>query len=427
MKKTIALLLVVLLMFNFIFVNSAYADDIPDPLKDASAADTDLDQDESKSPLQQEARPSRGAAAQIVEQGTVNQTQGSSTTATLSVTGFFASAVGTVTGILARLVNVFFAIQIDVLLSFLTTTYETPAGSSRKVLKDTLSVERMVFNRVSLFNINFFNTDDNYEVGDLTITSHDSNTKVKEGISEVYYACRILALSINMVVLIYIGIRMAISTVASDQAKYKKMLVSWIESIVIIFAMPYIMSITFWFGEFITGIFYNIEQTIIGATSGGAASYDIFEDTIRASSADAVILTSGLELTKWSFIYWFLLFIELKFLWTYMKRLLMVGFLIVISPLITITYSIDKVGDGKAQAFSIWMKEFIVNVLIQPLHAILYLVFILTANQIATQSPLVALGLLYALGQAERMVKVVFDMKGLVTLRGVNKFMKKEG
>lgn len=420
MKKTIALLLVILLMFNFIFLNSAYADDIPDPLYEASGAAPAADSDEDKSSLEQEAKPSRGVAGEIVEQGTVSQTQDGATKVTVGIGGFFASAVGTVSGLLARLFNVFFAIQIDVLLSYLTATDENGE------IKDTLSIERMVFNRVALFNINFFDTDD-YEVGNLKITANESNTKIKEGIAGTYYACRILALSISMVVLIYIGIRMAISTVASDQAKYKKMLVSWVESIILIFAMPYIMSVTFWFGEFITGIFYNIEQTMIGATQGGAASYDIFEDTIRASSANAVIFTSGLELTKWSIIYWFLLFIELKFLWTYMKRLLMVGFLIVISPLITITYSIDKVGDGKAQAFSIWMKEFIVNVLIQPLHALLYMVFVLTANYIATKSPLIALAMLFSLGQAERMVKVVFDMRGLVSLRGVDKFMKKEG
>ena len=65
-----------------------------------------------------------------------------------------------------------------------------------------------------------------------------------------------------------------------------------------------------------------------------------------------------------------------------MKRFLMVGFLIVISPLITITYSIDKAGDGKAQAFSTWLKEFMVNILIQPLHALIYLVFVLMAKRL---------------------------------------------
>jgi hypothetical protein len=43
----------------------------------------------------------------------------------------------------------------------------------------------------------------------------------------------------------------------------------------------------------------------------------------------------------------------------------MVGFLILISPLITISYAIDKMGDGRAQALNNWFKEFIYNVIIQ--------------------------------------------------------------
>ena len=221
---------------------------------------------------------------------------------------------------------------------------------------------------------------------------------------------------------------MAISTIASDQAKYKKMLMSWVESVIIIFLMPYLMSLIFAFGELLTDSFYELRNNLLGTVAEGTyGTYDIFEDTIRSTTTDLVFSLSGLKLTMWSIIYWCLLFAEMKFLWTYLKRFLMVGFLIVISPLITITYSIDKAGDGKAQAFSIWFKEFIVNVLIQPLHALIYLIFVLTANAIAASSPIVALAMLLAMGQVERMVKVIFDLRGLVSLRGVDKFMKKEG
>ena len=48
----------------------------------------------------------------------------------------------------------------------------------------------------------------------------------------------------------------------------------------------------------------------------------------------------------------------------YIKRMITVAFLILISPIITITYSIDKAGNGKAEAFSTWLREFLHNVLI---------------------------------------------------------------
>lgn len=410
MKKCISCLLVVLMIFNFIFCNGAYA------------AGSGMDGEEKDNPFLGNGTPSEGVAAEQIEQGTASQTQDSATKVTTSAMSYGASIIGVVTGVIARLLNAFIALQIDLIIGQLT--YGTEDGE----LQYFFTIDRAVFNRVPLFNINYFNTDDTYKVGNTEITASKSNIAIKEGITSVYYICRILALSIGLVVLIYIGIRMALSTVASEQAKYKKMLVSWVESIIIIFVMVYIISAVINFGEIITGMFYELRNNLLGKEPIGTNStYDVFEETIRSTTWDLVFSLSGLELTMWSIIYWCLLFLEIKFVWLYTKRLLMVGFLIIISPLITITYSIDKVGDGKAQAFSSWLKEFLVNVLIQPLHALIYLIFVLTANSIAASSPLVALALLLAMGSVERMVKVVFDMKGLVSLRGVNKFMKKEG
>ena len=70
-----------------------------------------------------------------------------------------------------------------------------------------------------------------------------------------------------------------------------------------------------------------------------------------------------------------LLFQTISFLVAYIKRMFKIGFLIIIAPLITITYSIDKIGDGKAQALNTWLKEFAYNILLQPFQCILYLVF----------------------------------------------------
>ena len=413
MKKIISCLLVVSIILNFISASVVYAE----------PSGTSPDDSESSGVLNQPAAVSDGVAAEITQEGTVSQTQDSATKVATTALSFGASIVGTVIGLLARLFNIFFAAQVDIIMSQLT--YGTENGE----LQYWFTIDRCVFNRVPLFNINYFDIEEGtYQVGDTEIEKNASNIEIKKGITGFYYICRIIAFAIGLLVLIYIGIRMAISTVASEQAKYKKMLVSWIESIVIMFLMVYIISAITIFGERITGIFYDLRCQLLGETvSGTGSTYEIFEEVIRNEAWCSILSKSGLDLTMWSIIYWCLLFMEMKFLWTYMKRLLMVGFLIIISPLITITYSIDKVGDGKAQAFSIWLKEIIVNVLIQPLHALIYLIFVLTANSIAASSPLVALAMLMAMGTVERMVKVVFDMKGVLTLRGVNKFMKKEG
>ena len=55
------------------------------------------------------------------------------------------------------------------------------------------------------------------------------------------------------------------------------------------------------------------------------------------------------------------------------------AFLTIIAPLVAMTYPIDKITDGKAQAFNMWLKEYIYNALIQPFHLIIYTVMVGTA------------------------------------------------
>lgn len=410
MKKLITSLLVIVLLFNFICPTCIVL------ATGESGGDPDVEEPEDA--YAQDAQESETAVSDMAYKGEVSQTQGNATKTTLTLGGAGASLLGAITGLLARFLNIFI-VQIDVIMGAISSSEEGGKTSF------WYSIDRTVFNRVALFNINYFNTDATYEVGNnLEVTANASNIKVKEGIIYVYYICRMLAISLLLLVLIYIGIRMALSTVASEQAKFKKMLTSWIESLVLVFAMVYIMSAVIYIGEILTGIFYDIRcQMLADPVFGGKG---LFEDTVRSETIIGIFTKSGLDLTMWSIVYWCLLFLEIKFFWLYAKRLLMVGFLITISPLITVTYSIDKAGDGRAQVLSSWMKEFVVNVLIQPLHALIYLVFVFTANSIALESPLVALALLMCMGTVERMVKVVFDLRGLTSLRGVNKFMKKQ-
>ncbi len=414
MKKIISIMLVMLLLFNFIFCNGAYAKEAegtPSRAEEALKGES--------------ASQSNTATAEIIEEGTVSRVQNSSEKVVTSALSYGASIVGVVTGILARIINVI-VLQIDVILAQLTYAEESVNGESKTLY--WLTIERMVFNRVPLFNINYFDTNTEYVVGAgdskaITVTADPSNNIVKGAIANVFYISRTIALAIGLLVLIYIGIRMAISTVALEQAKYKKMLISWVESIILIFFMLYIMSFTIRFGELLTSAFYNLEQQVISLVSDpeetSSNTKATFEETIRSQTLNYTFSLSGLKLTFWSIVYWLLLLMEFKFFWTYIKRFLMVGFLIAISPLITITYSIDKAGDGRAQAFSIWMKEFITNVLIQPLHALIYIIFVLTANNIAEEAPIIAVAFFLAMGTVEKMVKVIFNVSAS-TLKGLN-------
>lgn len=406
MKKVVIVLLLIQIIFNFIFLNSSFAGN--------------LDSSLSKSSLTKEdgGVPSDEIGTDIPE-GEAAQTQGANVKTSLSFASFGNSAVGYVVGILARLVNVLIFVPADVVIGELTYSSENDA------LRFFITIDRLVYNRVPILNINYFDTSDTYKVGDLELDANESNKAIKENVAAVYYICRIVALILGLLVLVYIGIRMATSTVASEQAKYKKMIISWVESVFIIFLMPYIISFIINLGEMLTGMFYNLRNQILGAKTGETVR--VFEEIVRSNTQGLIFSTSGLEVAMWSIFYWVLLYTEIKFLWTYTKRFFMTGFLIAISPLVTITYSIDKAGDGKAQAFGNWCKEFILNVLIQPLHALIYLVIVFTANNIAEISPIISIALLLSIGTVEKMVKVVFNINA-ITMRGIKEgLLKKKG
>jgi len=91
--------------------------------------------------------------------------------------------------------------------------------------------------------------------------------------------------------------------------------------------------------------------------------------------------------------------------------------------LVTVTYSIDKAKDFKAQAFQAWFTEMTMAVFIQPLHALLFLIFMVTAGVVITASPVVAIMFLLALSKGERVLRQIFNLKGsLSTLDDSFKF-----
>lgn len=397
MKKVVVVLTLIIILFNFIFCNSVYAEGA-ESLSGESKMVNILAVDN--------ATPENGFVQQELEGDTEENEN------------FGAAIMGAVVGLLAGAINLL-AFQFDLIMGQLT--FSTEEGK----LNYFFSIERAVFNRIPLFNINFFEMGDTYKVGvegenQVEIESSAEVNAIKDRVAKMFRIIQIIATGLSLVVLLYIGIRMALSTLSDDKAKYKKMLIGWVESVVILFLLEYIMVAVIMFGEMLTNLFYDLEIQLLST----AASDESFELIIRERIWTALFDSSGLDYAMNTVMYICLLFLQLKYFWTYLKRVLMVGFLIMIAPLITVTYGIDKAGDGKAQAFSIWMKEFVVNVLIQPLHALIYLIFVLSAGEIAKVSPIIALAFIMAMGVVERMVKIIFDLKGLVSLRGVNKLGK---
>lgn len=282
--------------------------------------------------------------------------------------------------------------------------------------KAVWSVEDILFNQSALTSINFF---------EITPDTPDIIQTIRTNVATWYYVMRNLSIVILLGILIYVGIRMAISTVASDEAKYKKMLKDWIVSIALLFVLHYIMIFTINFNNILVDIVDHARGSInnrtvgsIGTTIDNNTSADLshtYDDALNAILANSfsISLSSGFGS---AIIYVILVGVTIMFLIMYIKRMLTIGFLIIIAPLITITYSIDKMGDGKSQALNAWLKEFIFNVLIQPFHCIIYVVFAdiamdLVIGDRTLASAVLAIIMIIFIFTAEKIIKKIFNFQ----------------
>ena len=277
-------------------------------------------------------------------------------------------------------------------------------------LSQGLTLDQILFNKIEITSIEFFNISSDQNVNDL-----------RTNIGIWYVAIRNLAAIALAVVLLYVGIRMAISSVAEDRAKYKKMLGDWAVSLALLFVLHYIMVAVITINNSLVDIMSNWNSQRFATT--GQNVTNLMNQFAKAAYSLDVDIVQGIA---FALLYLLLSVMTFIFLLTYIKRMITIAFLIIIAPLITITYSIDKMGDGKSQALNAWMKEFIYNILIQPFHCIIYLSLVTTAfNMINTTgtgnfieeaannlgASVIALMMIIFMYQAEDIIKNIFNFQ----------------
>ncbi|HIU51774.1 MAG TPA: hypothetical protein IAB70_04025 [Candidatus Merdicola faecigallinarum] len=395
MKKLTIASIIAVLVFNLIFsieVRADYPNEISGSIQSESLNEIEQATDPNLAEDMADSGETSIYPGTKQDEDTYEITEETTTARNTTSTG------GALAGILAQVINIF-PTMISSIMSYFVISQEDSNFSIEE-----FSIQDLVFGKFKLFNIDFF---------DVPTTGDDANTKIKQMVAKWYVAIRKLAIVIALVLLIYIGIRMTISTLGDDKAKYKKMLINWLIGFCLIFLFQYIATVAITVSEGILEIIpeqnNNLEATILEGNG----------------NADSKALKNKMSNTKgWNYVtacilYWIIIYYQLKFLLLYLKRLLSTALLLLISPLISATYCIDKVKDDKAQAYKNWLKEFLVNVFIQPLHAIIYIVFIASAAEIAAAAPLLAILFFGALSRGEKIIKNIFNMRGLSSINSI--------
>lgn len=92
-------------------------------------------------------------------------------------------------------------------------------------------------------------------------SSNNTAYEMKDIIAKWYYTIRNIAIVALMLVLVYVGIRMMLSSIASEKAKYKQMLGDWLIAMCLVFLMQYIMVFANTFTEKITVMLSSVGDT----------------------------------------------------------------------------------------------------------------------------------------------------------------------
>ncbi len=406
MKKIINIFLVIIILINALLPYKSYAIDTSVLTNNTNTTNTTTQQNESTSTGQSGSTEIPDESFANVEQAGIKDvnsiTEGQATVngkqQPIEETGsMFTTVTSIVCGLIAMIPK-----TVDFLMTVVVRPYQEISNNGGydgelSEYEDEVSefrwftIQDLVLGKITLFDANFFDTNVGSNV------ANNPNILMKENVRTWYYSVNQIAIIANLLVLIYVGIRMAISTVAEEQARYKTMLFDWVGSLIILFALPYILTFIF----AIADALLKLLPQVTGKDNFEALLTTKLYDQIIGDKADGVItiITSTITLVL-------LTYYQVKFFFKYFIRFIKIGFLIVISPIITITYSIDK-----KSAYNIWLKELLGAIFMQLVNAIMYIVFIFSAAEIATKAPLITVAFFMALSKGEKIFYALFKLK----------------
>lgn len=253
----------------------------------------------------------------------------------------------------------------------------------------------------------------------LPIRKNNAITIIKNSVSKWYYIMRLIAMIVMLCVLIAVGIKMAISTLASDKAFYKRMIVDWIAGMILLFTIHYFMLGTIYINEVLVDAIENISMNSsskLGKEFGSETKESdeteigIYQE-VRTRAYDPRFI-NGMTGTA---LYVTLVFLTVKFVIVYLKRYLTIIILTLLSPGVSFAYAIQKVMYGKAQAFTGWFQEYFITVFLQTVHALMYTVFLTAALEISLQSVsgiILAFVFINFMLKAEGIFRKIFRLSG---------------
>ena len=208
-------------------------------------------------------------------------------------------------------------------------------------IKYFFTLDKLFFGDFRFLDINIFNINTSKESNS---KGNEANANLKKGVAVWTNATRGFAVAISLLLFILGAVMLMLNSARTDSkatsiASLKNFLTDTVKGLMIALMITVVLAMILFAHDMVISIFNAIRYKML---ESGAQSAEVI---IYKNVLDLDINGYGYSV---SFIaYLFMSAYHIKFLIIYINRLLTIGFLIVVSPIISVTYALDRIGDRK--------------------------------------------------------------------------------
>ena len=291
--------------------------------------------------------------------------------------------------------------------------------------------DNIVFNRFVFFDANFINP------------SERSIVAAMQGpLSNLFASFQTIATAIFIIAAMVMGLKMALSTIASKKAQYKESTAKFLTGFIILMCLKWILAGIFYINESLVAILFSVSRSSdltvpVYITEAVPIFGRVLTDLVKVVASlwdgDGAIHVAGYfgivmsNMTKSiggdliaSIVGFIIMGQTLTICGSYIKRVFMCVLLGMVSPLIVAADTITSVTGKQSTIFANWLKNFVATVFMQTFHAI-YMVVILSVlskiyakNSVTGLNPtaigIITIALTTGLVKMEKMLKGMFGL-----------------
>ena len=246
---------------------------------------------------------------------------------------------------------------------------------------NVFTVGGVLSNKYPIFDIDIFDTKEPDGI------YSDVISLVRTQIATWYMTIRNLSVMLLVVILMYIAIRM---------------LIGWVRGIFLVFVLQYLVIAIIAIANLATKIISDLAaETLMDVEK------KIMQNIFGTYFFEGSIIKQVFYFLAMVSIIWY----QLKFCLVYAKRAMQVYVLIIISPLICVSYPIDRIADDRGQALREWITDFSTAVLMQPFQYMIYVLIFGSFDEIMIKVPLLTAIAFYLLGKSIKVAKKALQIK----------------